>query len=314
MTEAELAALAAVVREAPGVLGKRDLSLVAELDAGIDGDDAALVPDGHGGFLVLCGEAIAPGFLLADPFSAGAAAVVTNVSDVRAMGGTPLGIVDMIVSPDHEHARLVLSGLKWAAGLLDVPIVGGHLTIGHEPALSATCTGTVRVPLRAAAARPGDALIVAYATDGRFMSETGTFFTSLHDRAPASLATDGEVLVEVAEAGWCHAARDVSMPGAAGSLLQMIELAGCGATLDVSRLPRPAGAPLERWILTFPSYGYLLAADPAHADEAVAAFTARGLAAAVCGSFDDGRTLHLAAGEHRVAVWDLDAGALTGLS
>ncbi|MCW3041691.1 MAG: hypothetical protein JWM31_3596 [Solirubrobacterales bacterium] len=312
MTEAELAALAALVRGASGVLGKRDLELVAELEAGIDGDDAALVPHGDG-FLVLCGEAIAPSFLLADPFSAGAAAVVTNVSDVRAMGGTPLGIVDMLVSPDHDHARTVLGGLKWAAGLLGVPIVGGHLTIGHAPALSATCTGTVRVPLRAAAARPGDTLVVAYATDGRFMSETGTFFTSLHDRAPELLRTDGEALVEVAEAGWCHAARDVSMPGAAGSLLQLVELAGCGATLDVERLPRPVGAPLARWILTFPSYGYLLAARPEHAAATVEAFTRRGLAAAACGTFDEGRTLQLAAGELRAPVWDLAVAGLTGL-
>jgi selenophosphate synthetase-related protein len=313
MTEAELAALAALVREAPGVEGKRDLELISELDAGIDGDDAALVPHGDGEYLVLCGEAMAPSFLRADPFGAGAAAVVTNVSDVRAMGGRPLGIVDMIVSPDHEHARTVLSGLKWAAGLLGVPIVGGHLTIGHEPALSATCTGTVRVPLRASAARPGDALVVAYATDGRFMSETGTFFTALHDRDPARLRTDGEALVEVAEAGLCHAARDISMPGAAGSLLQMVELAGCGATLDVTRLPRPADADLGRWLLTFPSYGFLLAAPPQHADAAVAAFTARGLAAAVCGTFDAGATVRLAAGEVSVAVWDLGTAGLTGL-
>src|SRR5690349_22169165 len=31
--------------------------------------------------------------------------------------------------------------------------------------------------------------------------------------------------------------------------LQMIEGAGCGATLDVTALPRPAGAPPERWLL-----------------------------------------------------------------
>ncbi|MCW3013883.1 MAG: hypothetical protein JWO02_975, partial [Solirubrobacterales bacterium] len=222
MTEADHNALAARVRAAPGVLGKRDLELVAELGAGIDGDDAALIPYGEG-FLVVCGEAIAPSFLAADPFSAGAAAVVTNVSDVRAMGGRPLAVVDMLVSPDHEHARTVLKGVRWASERLGVPVVGGHLTIGHAPALSASCTGVVRVPLRASAARPGDVLLGAFATDGRFTSERGTFFTSLHDRPPELLRTDGEALVEVAERGLCHAARDVSMPGAAGALAQMIE-------------------------------------------------------------------------------------------
>ena len=37
---------------------------------------------------------------------------------------------------------------------------------------------------------------------------------------------------------------------------------GCGATLDLDRLPRPATAPLERWLVTFPSFGFVLAAAP----------------------------------------------------
>src|SRR5215213_10177089 len=136
--------LVAAVRNAPGLLGKRDLQLVKRL--GVDGDDAALVPH-EDGFLVMCGEAMSPPFLAADPFGAGSAAVVTNVSDVRAMGGRPLAIVDMLVSPDREHAERVLDGIAWAADLLGVPVVGGHLTIGEEPALSASCTGVASKPL-----------------------------------------------------------------------------------------------------------------------------------------------------------------------
>ncbi len=312
MTAAELTDLAGRLRAAAGVQGKRDLKLVAELDAGIDGDDAALLPYGDE-FIVVCGEAMAPSFLLADPFSAGAAAVVTNVSDVRAMGGRPLAIVDMLVSPDQEHARTVLRGLRWASERLGVPVVGGHLTIGHEPALSASCTGVVRVPLRASAARPGDVLLAAYATDGRFMSEHGTFYTCLHDRDPARLRTDGDALVEVAERGLCHAARDISMPGAAGSLLQMVEGAGCGATLDVGRLPRPADAELERWLLTFPSFGFLLAAPEEHVQAACEVFTRRGLACAPCGRFEAGTAVHLEAAGERALLWDLQDAPLTRL-
>jgi selenophosphate synthetase-related protein len=145
------------------------------------------------------------------------------------------------------------------------------------------------------------------------MSDTRPFFTALHDRPPELLRSDGEALVEVAEQGLCHAARDVSMPGVAGSLLQMIEGAGCGAVLDLDRLPRPGGAALERWLLTFPSFGFLLAARPEHVDRAVAAFTDRGLASAACGAFDDTLTLRLAAGGAEAPVWDLARTPLTGL-
>jgi selenophosphate synthetase-related protein len=310
---ADLDGLAGLVRSAPGLLGKRNLELIGELEIGIDGDDAALVAHGDG-FLVLCGEAIAPSLVAADPFAAGAAAVVCNVSDVRAMGGRPLAIVDTVVSPDHDHARELLRGLTWAAGLLGVPIAGGHLTIADTaPALSATCTGTVRTPLRAANARPGDALVVAFCTDGRFLSPDGTFFSSLWDRPGELLCTDGEALVVLAEAGVAHAARDVSMPGVAGSLLQLLECCGCGATLDVDLIPRPRGTSIERWILTFPSYGYVLAVDPLRAEAAVREFTGRGLAATVCGAFDDTGVLALRSGGRTAVAWDMRQAVLTGL-
>jgi selenophosphate synthetase-related protein len=308
----DLQALVAAVRSAPGLLGKRDVSVIERLGGDFDGDDAALV-EYRGEYLVVCGEAISPPFLRADPFGAGTAAVVTNVSDVRAMGGRPLALVDMLVSPDREHAERVLDGIARASELLGVPVVGGHVTIGEEPALSASCTGVAKAPLRAAAARPGDVLLAAFALDGRYMSDRRPFFSALDDRTPAQLRDDGEALVEVAEAGWCHAARDVSMPGIAGSLLQMLEGAGCGARLDLDALPRPAGTPLERWLLTFPSFGFLLAAPEAHVDAACAAFTRRGLACAPCGAFDDTRVLRLATPDSEAPVWDLAGTPLTGL-
>src|SRR5512138_2900846 len=111
----QLQQLAEAVRAAPGLQGKRAVRLIERLAAGIDGDDAALVPHGDEQ-LVICGEAMSPPFVQADPFGAGAAAVVTNVSDVRAMTGRPLALVDMLVSPDAAHAEQVLDGIAWAAG------------------------------------------------------------------------------------------------------------------------------------------------------------------------------------------------------
>jgi selenophosphate synthetase-related protein len=306
----DLAHLAAAIRAAPGLQAKRELRLLDRLPFALDGDDGAIVAHGDGR-LVMCGEAIAPALLAADPFAAGAAAVATNVADVRAMGGRPLALVDTLVSPDREHAERVLDGLAWAADRLGVPVVGGHLTLGAPAALSAFCTGTVTAPLRAAAARPGDVLLAAFCLEGVQRGEDAPIFTSLRDREVAKLREDGEALVEVAERGLCHAARDVSMPGVAGSLLQLIELAGCGATLDVDRLPRPDGVALERWLLTFPSFGFVLAAAPEHVEAACAAFARRDLACAACGVFEDSHALRLAGGGESAEVWDLAAEPLT---
>ncbi len=304
--------LAAMIRSAPAVQAKRELALVRGLAAPlVDGDDAAAIPYA-GRYLILCGEAIAPAFARADPRAAGAAAVVTNVSDVRAMGGRPLGLLDMVVSPDRAHAEAVLDGIAWAAGLLGVDVVGGHLTLGHPPAISASCTGVATRPLLGRDALPGDLLFAVFSLEGRYRDGT-LFFSSLRDRSPEQLRDDGEALVEVAESGAAHAARDVSMPGAAGSLLQMLETAGCGAELDVERIPRPEGVPLERWLLTFPSFGFLLAVPPDRAADAAEPFLRRGLACAQCGRLDDTRALTLAAPGQTAQLWDLAAEPFTHL-
>jgi uncharacterized protein len=301
--------LAATIRDSPGLAAKRDLALVRRLGAPVDGDDGAAIAYGDE-YLIVCGEAIHPTFVRENPRAAGAAAVITNVSDVRAMGGRPVGLVDMLVSPDRAHAEAILDGLGWAAGLLGVDVVGGHLTIGHEPSLSASCTGIARRPLRAVNARPGDDLLAAFCIEGRYTENT-PFFSSLRDRAPQALRDDGEALVEVAESGAVHAARDVSMPGVAGSLLQLLEIAGCGATLELERIPRPEGVSVERWLETFPSFGFLLVAPPGAAAEAAEPFSARGLACAPCGRLDDSGVLRLAAAGDSTALWDLNVEPLT---
>jgi uncharacterized protein len=306
----DLSALAETIRTAPGLVAKRDVGLAGRLGA-LDGDDAALVPDGDG-WLVLCAEAIDPGFAASDPFAAGAAAVATNVSDVRAMGGRPMAIVDTVVSPDREHAGRVLDGLAWASRLHGVPVVGGHLTIGGTAAVSAACTGRVRRPLRASAVRPGDVLIAAVTTEGEYRG-AAPFWSSLRHRDPDRIRTDGEALVEVAERGLCHAARDVSMPGIGGSLLQMLEATGAGAVLRPRDLPRPAGVPLERWLVTFPSFGFVLAAAADAVADALAVFAARDIAAAACGEADASGVLRLADGDDREPVWDLRRTPVTGL-
>jgi selenophosphate synthetase-related protein len=307
-----LTKLADTIRRFGALQAKRELALVRRLGGTPDGDDGAALPFGDG-YLILCGEAIAPTFVRADPHAAGAAAVVTNVSDVRAMGGRPLGIVDMVVSPDREHATTVLDGIAWAASLLGVEVVGGHLTLGHEPALSASCTGFASQPLRATNARAGDELLAAFCLEGSYVAGEAPFFSSLYERKPEALRDDGEALVELAESGIAHAARDVSMPGVAGSLLQLLESAGCGATLDPAEVPRPDGVEVTRWLQTFPSFGFLIAVPPGRTAEATEPFARRGLACARCGTIDDTGVLRFTAGRDTAQVWDLNREPLTRL-
>ena len=104
------------------------------------------------------------------------------------------------------------------------------------------------------------------------------------------------------------------MGGVVGTLLMLLETSGVGAVLDLDAIPRPPEVPLDRWLVVFPSYGFLLSVRPERAAEAQAAFTRRALACAAVGQVDASRRLELRSGAEQQVMWDLAAEPLTGFS
>ncbi len=308
-----LSDLAASVRAHPGLTGKRDLAAVAEAFGG-DGDDAAVLADPGGGHLVMAAEAIWPPFVAAQPRAAGVAGVVTVVNDLAATGARPLALLDCLVSGDRATAAAVLEGLRAGAALYGVPVVGGHATVDPRasPGLSTFGVGRARAPLAARNARAGDAVHLAACLEGEMLEGAeGRFFSHLRGPRRERAAADLALLAEAAEAGEAWAARDVSMPGVVGSLLQLCESAGgLGCALDLEALPAPPGVELGEWILAFPSYGFLLVGDTAGLARR---FGGAGLACARIGTLDATGVLRLAAGGREEPVWDLAREDLTGL-
>lgn len=310
--------LAEVVRRFrahPGIRGKAGLSLVAEVLGDTDwvagpGDDAAVVPASDG-YLLVAGEAMWPPLVEADPFGAGVAAVVANVNDVAAMGGRPLAIVNTVVSPEAS-ARRMLEGLRRGGEVYGVPVVGGHLTVREgAAALSAFVLGRAAALLPATAVSPGQEILVAACLDGRLRPDPPVF-TSIEARH-AELAGDLDVLPRLAEAGTCAAAKDVSMAGLLGSLAMLLEPTGTGAVVDLGRIPRPSGVALPDWIVTFPTYAFVLACAPENVDAARRPFLDRGLACETVGRTDDRGTLRARDGAEEAVLLDLSEG-ITGLA
>jgi hypothetical protein len=318
-TRAEsLTDLVASVLANPGLRAKAEIALVGEVLGGTDwvsgpGDDGAVVwlggPPGSGA--VACGEAMFPAFVRADPRGAGFAAVLTNVNDLAAMGAEPLGIVDTVVGPE-PLARAALAGMREAAELFEVPIVGGHLTIHDgEPAISAFGLGSTPAALSVTAARAGQSLVVAAALDGEMRPDFPFFpaFAARRDRC----AGDVRLLSALARDGIVVAAKDISMAGLIGSLAMLLEPTGLGVTVHVDAVPAPPGVPLTRWFNCFPSFGFLLCVPPGREAECLAAFAARDLAAEVVGILDNSGEVALSAGQRRATVLRIDEFRATGL-
>ncbi|MHB8488847.1 MAG: AIR synthase related protein [Candidatus Dormibacteria bacterium] len=303
------------VRRHPGLLGKDSIGLVTDVLGPTDwvsgpGDDAAAVDVGTGR-VVVGGEALWPPFVDADPRAAGIAAIVANVNDLAAMGARPLGIVDTIVAPEAT-ARLALEGMAQAAAIYRVPIVGGHLTIRDGPAsLSAFGIGEANRLLSSARVAPGLVLLVVTCLDGS-MRDDFAFFSSIRQRSDR-LGDDVRALAEVAEAGLCVAAKDVSMAGVLGSLAMLLECAGAGAAIDLEALPRPGGVALAQWATAFPTFSFLLCAPPDLAEACRDVFRRRGLDCERVGLLDGSGVIRLRLGGQERQLLDLRTEPVTGL-
>ncbi len=307
--------LVAIVRGNPAMGQKASIAMVRDAFGAGDwlsgpGDDGAVVDAGGTG-VVLCGEAVFPPFVERDPYGAGVAAVLTNVNDIAAMGGVPLAIVDTVTG-DDAHCRAMLDGMRYASDLYRVPVVGGHLSVtAGPPSLSAFAMGTCPTPLSATAARPGHHLALLACLEGR-MRDDFAFFRSFDERG-RQLADDIRFLSFLAGAGICKAAKDVSMAGLIGSLAMLLEPSGCGVTIDVDAIAHPAGVTLERWLVCFPCYAFLVCLPAGQVGPCRSATTAQGLTLAPLGALDGSGHIRLRDGDHQATVFDVGVEDITGL-
>jgi putative N-acetyltransferase (TIGR04045 family) len=266
---------------------------------GFVGDDGAPVP---GSDLVAACDAILPAMVERDPEWAGWCSVLVNVNDLAAMGASPVGLLDALGARDASFAARVLAGLRRASAAYGVPVLGGHTQLGVPAALSVTALGRTAQPVPGGGGRPGHRVRLTADLGGRWRpGYTGRQWDSTTSRSPAELAA----MVAAVGTARPAAAKDVSMAGVAGTLGMLAEASGCGAVLDVARVPRPAGATMGDWLTCFPGFA-MLTADRADAPP-LPAGPATG---AECGELTGGRgvALRWPDGEHTQVIQDTVTG------
>ncbi|OZI62445.1 sll0787 family AIR synthase-like protein [Bordetella genomosp. 11] len=313
-----LADLAAQLRGSRGFAHKRDIAAVSRAlsrhlpegwaaagQATALGDDCAALPDGDG-HLLFAIEGFVEDFIEAMPWFAGYCGVMVNVSDIYAMGGRPIAVVDALWSAGATPGDAVLEGMAAASRAYGVPIVGGHSNYrSARGQLAVAILGRARHLISSFAARPGDVLVVATDLRGAYQ-EPFPYWNASTDAPGERLRADLELLPLLAEDGLCDAGKDISMAGPVGTALMLLECSGCGARIDLDSLPRPPDTPLSRWLVSFPSYGFVLSVRPGNAQAVLARFASRGIEARTCGQVTKDRSVVLTMGRESMPFWDLD--------
>ncbi|MFM6986353.1 MAG: selenide, water dikinase SelD [Hydrogenophaga sp.] len=235
---------------APGVLsdilkGTAAMPIPTELLVGIEtADDAAVYQLNDEQALIATTDFFMP--IVDDPFDFGRIAATNAISDVYAMGGTPimaLALVGMPISVlSTETIGQILAGGQSVCREAGIPIAGGHTIDSVEPIYGLVALGLVhpkRVK-RNADAQVGDRLILgkplgvgvlsaalkkdALGAEGYAQMIANT--TKLNTPGPALAALDG-----------VHALTDVTGFGLAGHALEMARGAGSCIRLDMARVP-----------------------------------------------------------------------------
>lgn len=322
----ELAALAAAIRRYPGVTRKRRLgSLTAHFQVASDarivadfGEDCAVLdlPGMKDDYLLLALDAIVPEFLRKSPRAAGYSSVLVNVLDVVAMAGHPVAAVDFLGSTGRSFESEVALGMAEAARHFAVPIVGGHLHPDDpSPSLAVAILGRVNKKhcTFSHTARDGDTLLVAVDLDGQRLKDYPMAWSPLRTKSRRAVERRLDAVRAAGAAGLVGACKDASNPGIVGTLGMMLEASGVGGSVDVGRIPKPAGVSLRDWVLMFQGCGFVYAARPQKAEALAKVLESGGLTCAPVGRVFAPRRLDLVEGKERVRVFDLRRGGVTGI-
>jgi selenide,water dikinase len=188
--------------------------------------------------------------LVDDPYDFGRIAAANALSDIYAMGATPLTALNLVAFPlarlGGESLRAILRGGLDVATQAGVAILGGHSIADEEPKYGMAVTGVVD-PERMvtnAGGRVGDALVLTKPLGtGAIVAaaKRGMHEPALCSRAVATMvALNAGAAAAALEAG-AHAMTDVTGFGLLGHLHNLCRESGLSAELRASDVPALGG-------------------------------------------------------------------------
>jgi selenide, water dikinase len=181
-----------------------------------------------------------------DPYDFGRIAAANALSDVYAMGGTPLTALNVAAFPVEtlgtEILAEILAGGAAVCAQAGVVIVGGHTVKDDEPKYGLAITGTIRPEgvVRNSGARPGDLLLLSKSVgtgilttarkrdliDEAALASAIEQMTRLNDRVSRAMLAHG-----------AHAATDITGYGLIGHGGEMARASGVALAFRANDVP-----------------------------------------------------------------------------
>lgn len=235
---------------APGILAdilknSSGFPVPKELMVGIEtSDDAAVYKLNDEQALIATTDFFMP--IVDDPFDFGRIAATNAISDVYAMGGTPIMALALVGMPINqlplETIGQIIKGGESICAEAGIPIAGGHTIDSVEPIYGLVVLGLVHPSKvkRNADAKPGDKLILGKPLGVGILS-AALKKNVLNDDGYAAMIANTTKLnkpgMALSKLDGVHALTDVTGFGLLGHLLELARGARLTATLQMPAIP-----------------------------------------------------------------------------
>ena len=207
-------------------------------------DDAAVYDLGDGTAIISTTDFFMP--IVDDPFTFGKIAATNAISDVYAMGGTPLLAIAILGWPINklspEVAQQVLEGGRQTCMEAGITLAGGHSIDSPEPIFGLAVTGHIELKKlkRNDTATMGCKLYLTKPLGvGIFTTaqKQGKLLPEHEHIAPDSMSTLNNIGQELANIEGIKAMTDVTGFGLLGHLTEMCEGSNLSAEIDFNKIP-----------------------------------------------------------------------------
>jgi selenide,water dikinase len=206
-----------------------------------DGDDAAVVRIAGGQGLVLTTDFFTP--VVDDPYTFGRIAAANALSDIYAMGGTPVVAVNLLgwprdVLPAELAAEVLRGGLE-VAHAAGCHVGGGHSIDDPEPKYGMAVTGLVDLDriIRNDAAVAGTPLSLTKPLGVGVLNSRMKATGEVSEEAVASMTALNAAAGRAAVDAGIRAGTDVTGFGLLGHLYKMARASGVTAIVDAAAVP-----------------------------------------------------------------------------
>lgn len=279
------------------------------------GDDASAIDIGNENLLLLAADGMWGKLMAADPYWAGYCSVLVNVNDIAAMGGKPVGMVNILSIANKDTCNEIMRGIKDGAEKFGVPMVGGHVHPDTPyDALDVSIAGiTTRDALiNSFDAQVGDKVIVAIDLDGKQHPKFALNWDTTTHKDKKLVQSQIEVMHKIALENLVTSGKDISNPGILGTLGMLLESSQKGARVELEKIPRNPSVNWEEWLKSYPGSGFVLTAPDSKVNRCIELLEEVNITAKVVGDIIKDKKLILTYKNQEKIVFDQDKNLIMG--